>query len=103
MTFELGAGGFECFAEFAEVVNLAVEDDPIARDWIVHRLVPERRKVNDGEASVGEPDLLVSHVEENGAGIVGAAMGETALRFRKKVGGQGRSAGHDTKNSTHGF
>jgi len=28
-------------------------------------------------------------------------MGETARRFRKKVGGQGRSAGHNTKNSTH--
>jgi len=42
LSFEIGAGGFELFAEFAEVVDLAVEDDPIARDRILHGLVPER-------------------------------------------------------------
>ena len=47
MTLELDAGPFEFLSKFAEVVDLAVEDDPVAADRILHRLVPERREVEN--------------------------------------------------------
>ena len=47
MTLERDAGAFEFLPKFAEVVNLPVEDDPVAVDRILHRLVPERREVEN--------------------------------------------------------
>ena len=52
MTFELDAGGFEFLAKFAEVVDLAVEDDPVAGDRILHGLMPERREIENRQSSV---------------------------------------------------
>ena len=52
VTFELGTGGFEFLAKFAEVVDLAVEDDPVAGDRILHGLMPKRREVENRQSAV---------------------------------------------------
>src|ERR1700722_17940528 len=44
--------------EIAEVVNLAVKDDPVPGGRILHRLMAQRRKIDDGEAGVSETGLM---------------------------------------------
>src|SRR5208337_3906857 len=57
MAVELGADTLKFLAKLAEVVDLAVEDDPIAGDRILHGLMPERRKVKNRQSAVTESDL----------------------------------------------
>src|SRR5208337_180706 len=79
MTLELDAGGFELLPKFAEVVNLAVEDDPVAGDRILHGLMPERRKVENRQSPVAQADfqrLRMGFFQQHGTGIIGSPVRE---------------------------
>ena len=82
MTLKAIAGCcLELSAQLAEVINLSVKDDPVAARWIAHRLVAERREIDDGEARVRKADLTISvkaRFNDYRAGIVGTAMGKRA-------------------------
>jgi len=49
-----GAALFEPFAQFLEVVDLAIEDDPYSLVFVVHRLLP--RQDNDAQAAHAQAD-----------------------------------------------
>jgi len=77
MTLELNARAFEFLPQFAKVVDLAVEDDPVAADRILHGLVPERREVDDGEAGVSEAYVGLrssTALDNGGARVVRSTM-----------------------------
>ncbi len=53
---EPAPGRHELGAELAEVVDLAVEDDPVAPGLVAHRL-PSGHEIDDRQAGHSEPDL----------------------------------------------
>src|ERR1700680_558683 len=48
--------GFQFGANLAEIVNLAVVDDPVPGITVLHRLVSPGREIEDGETPVAEKD-----------------------------------------------
>jgi hypothetical protein len=42
-----------------EIVDFSVKDQPIACLGVVHRLVPGRREIKDGQPSASQPDALL--------------------------------------------
>ena len=63
-----GAEAMAQFLEFAadllEIVDFSVKDQPIACLRIMHRLVPGRREIKDGQASASQPDALAARRSE---------------------------------------
>src|SRR5579864_1592952 len=51
------AGSFKFAAEFTEVIDLAVVDNPVASFGILHWLVPQRGEVENRQAAVPQTDL----------------------------------------------
>src|SRR5271169_3637060 len=93
MTFELDAGGFEFLTKIAEVVDLAVVDDPVAGDRILHGLVPKRRKVENRQSPVTQADLQwlrFGIFQQHGTGIIWSSVRERAgglfQNFRRDLG-----------------
>jgi hypothetical protein len=77
------ATGGQLGAQLAVVVDLAVEDDRVAARRRGHRLVAERRQVDDREAAEAERDAAVGP----GAGVIGAARAQR--RRHRPRGGLG--------------
>ncbi len=50
-------GSLEFRANIAEVVELAVIDDPVAGFGVVHGLMSERREIENGEATIAQANL----------------------------------------------
>src|SRR5689334_5063725 len=50
-------GAFKFAADFAEVIDFAVVDNPVASLGILHRLVPQRRQVKDRQSAAPQADL----------------------------------------------
>src|SRR5581483_6200904 len=59
-TAEANALAFKLLADLAEVVDLAVMDDPITGLGVLHRLVAQRREVEYGETAVSKTDFARS-------------------------------------------
>src|SRR6185369_10012458 len=57
----IGAKAFsvttQAVAKLSIVIDFAVEYDPVPCLWIVHRLMPKRRKVDDGEPAMSESNF----------------------------------------------
>src|SRR3954451_1974498 len=103
MADETSAAGFEFLADFAEVVDLAVVNDPVARLGIVHGLMAERREVKNGEAPVAQTDLvaLVRATEKDRARIVRATMSQRLRAALEHAGRDLRVPRRDTEDSAH--
>jgi hypothetical protein len=103
MTFELDAAALKLLPKFAEVVNLAIEDDPVAGDWIMHGLVPERREIDDRETGVSKPSLARFRCEINDRGtrIVGSTMLKAVNRLPQNLAELTFGTGGNTEDSTH--
>jgi len=98
------AGGFEFAAEFTKVVDLAVEDDPVPGRQVLHRLVAQRREVDDGKPSVSETELAISArtgLYDDGSGIVGAAVREGARSIFEDAVGNTFILGKNSEDATH--
>src|SRR5262245_31872244 len=54
---EANAFGLELLTDFGEVINLAVVNDPITAFGVLHRLMTERREINNGKPTIAETDL----------------------------------------------
>ncbi len=67
-----------------KVVDLAVEDDPQAPVGRRHRLVAERREVDDREPAVAEADASVRG--DPGAGVVGSAVALEVAQALEQTG-----------------
>src|ERR1039458_2227274 len=83
MTFELDGGGFEFLPQFAEVVDLAVKNDPVAGDRILHGLMPEQREIENRQSPVTQANLQwlrLGIFQQHGTRIIGSPM-------RKRTGG----------------
>src|SRR5271165_1167625 len=86
MTLKADAAGFELVAKLVEVINLAVEDDPVAGGRILHGLMPERRKIKNRQPLVPKADLQrlglrifeQHYCQQHRSGIVGPAVRERA-------------------------
>jgi hypothetical protein len=66
--------GLELAAKLAIVVDLAVEDELDSAVERFHRLVPERREIDDRKARMPEPDARLCVLED--AGVVGSTVRE---------------------------
>src|SRR3954468_6869110 len=101
MADETSSAGFEFLSNFAEVINLAVVDDPVASLGVVHRLMAERREIKNGETAVAETDLRrqVPVAKKDCAGIVRASMSERLRAALEQAGWDLRVPRRDTKNS----
>jgi hypothetical protein len=104
MTSKLAARSFELRPKFAEVVDLSVEDDPVAGLLVLHGLMAEGRKIEYGEASVAESELQRfrrSLPNDDRAGIVrttvGNRTGGVLQIFRSKLG----ITRQDSDDATH--
>jgi hypothetical protein len=78
---ELHATRFEAGAQLGVVVDLAVVDDRVAAVLGDHRLMAERRQVDDGQPALGEAERPVGHLTR----IVGAAMRERIAHPRQPI------------------
>jgi hypothetical protein len=90
--------------QFAEVADLAIEVDPVPRGRVLHRLVPEGRAINDGEASVGKAYLARlgrAAVNDDRAGVIRTAMNQRTLRSYKETLLDSSALCDDSKNPTH--
>jgi hypothetical protein len=101
---ELRAGPVKLAPNVAEVIDLSVVNDPVAGFRIVHGLMPERRKIEDGEAPVSQADFNwfwrgVSY--DHRAGVVGAAVREGRGGALEHVRGDLGIARDDAEDSTH--
>jgi hypothetical protein len=70
---------FQLSSHILEVINFAVEDNPIAGHLVLHRLMTQRGKVEDGQAAVSESYLQLfwaGRAQDDGAGVVGTTMGK---------------------------
>src|SRR5436305_6374507 len=90
-------------SDFAEVVDLAVIDDPITSFQIVHGLVPQRGKIENRKPAVSQPDFdrKIGVAEQDGARVVWAAVGQRdCTSFDKTVSDAGLMR-DNSENSTH--
>jgi hypothetical protein len=87
--------------QVAEVVDLAVEDDPASRGRVLHGLVSERREVKDGETCVGETDVLVTFLHDRGAGVIWPAMGKRSSGPLQEIRREPAAATDNAEDSTH--
>src|SRR5580704_1816083 len=68
------ADGTELGPQFAEVINFSIEYDPDLAVRMTHRLMSERRKVENRKPSMSERQLAVGrHLDSE---VVRTAMGE---------------------------
>jgi hypothetical protein len=49
----------EFAADLLEIVDFSVKDQPIPRLRIMHRHVPGRREIEDGQPAASQPDALL--------------------------------------------
>src|SRR5271156_6891398 len=70
------AARFQTRAQFLEIIDLAVEDEPDGAVFVGHRLTPRSRDVNNGESIVGDSHALRDHGRSKAAELetIGAAM-----------------------------
>ena len=78
-------------AQLGEVVDFAVENDDIAAVRTLHRLMPQVRKVDDGQPVEAERGPVVAPY----AAVIGAAMalpfdgrGQVGTESRARAGGE---------------
>src|SRR5581483_9366864 len=96
---------FQLGANFAEVINLSVVDDPITSFRIVHWLMAERRDIENGEPPVSEAHMDavadVFLVQQDRAGIIRAAVRQGLSGALKQAGRNFRRLRCYTYDSTH--
>src|SRR5271156_2002624 len=70
------AARFQTRAQFLEIIDLAVEDEPDGAVFVGHRLTPRSRDVNNGESVVGDSHALRDHGRKKATELetIGAAM-----------------------------
>lgn len=101
MTDEALPGLLEFAAYVAKVVNLAVVDDPIARLRVMHRLMCQRRKIQNREPAVAQADFGRAIAQQNRARIVRPAMGEGVGSALENAVGNAPVSCNDTEYSAH--
>jgi hypothetical protein len=99
LTAEAMTGRFELGAKLEIVVDLAVEGDRQRAARVVHRLMPARREIDDGQTTMPERDRAV------GSGPCAAVIG-TAMRHRVRhrahdVAVESSDASGDAAHSAH--
>src|SRR5271170_7524270 len=104
MADELCTSLLKLEANVAEVIDFSVVGDPVAGFWVVHWLMAQRRRIEDGEAAVSQADFDwfrcgVAH--DHRAGVVRAAMREGRGAALQHVRGDLGVARDDTEDSTH--
>ena len=104
MTHEERTEFLELAPNIAEVVNLTVVDDPVAGLRIVHRLVTQRREIENSEPAVSKSDFEARAnriLDQDGSGIIRAAM-RKGLRapFQHSLRNS-RVMGSDAEDSAH--
>jgi hypothetical protein len=57
-------------AEVDEVINLSIEDDPVSRATIDHRLMPEGRQIHDRQSAEAEADRRPCRITSEGKSLV---------------------------------
>src|SRR2546426_1271504 len=106
MAAEPHALSFQSFANFVEVVYLAVVGNPVAGLTILHRLMAKRRKIKNGEPAVAEADferLRGSLAKDHRAGIIRSAMRERTCSAFEQSGWKRRVPRYNAENSAHEY
>ena len=104
MALEAVAIQFEFRAEFAKVVDLAIEDNLVAGGGIAHGLVAEWREVDDGQTCVSKTELAPGSGFNDGCtGIVRAAVSEGSRGTIENVFGDATVRRQNAEDSAHGF
>ena len=87
----------------AEIIDFAVERDDVAAILRQHRLMPRRRKINDGQAAMRQRDA--ARFVKPDSGVIRPAMAERRahlLREASQFVAPGASAGvKNSRNSAH--
>src|SRR5258708_1573586 len=94
----------EFLANFAKIVNLAVVDNPVSSLRILHRLMTKGRGVENRETLMAESDfysLRDGVADDDGAGVIGTAMGKRLGSAIQKVWIHTRVLCEDTDNTAH--
>jgi len=93
----------EFLANFTKVVNLSVVNNPVAGDRVVHGLMAKRREVENGEAAVAQADFdtFWQVAQNDGAAIVGAAVGKRLSGALQNIFWDVRSLRGDAEYSAH--
>src|SRR5581483_10951384 len=97
---EANALAFKLLADLAEVVDLAVMDDPITGLGVLHRLVAQRREVEYGETPVSEADFRRA-ADDYYARIIRATMRERSGCALEYLGRDSPTLHRDANDSTH--
>ena len=101
---ETCAGLFEFVADVAEVVDLAVVDDPVAGLGIMHGLVGQRGEIENRQAPVAQADfnwVRNGIAQKDRARIIGPAMRERLRATFENAVRDSRVARNDAKDSAH--
>src|ERR1700688_77924 len=104
MTAEVDSLALQFRANLAEVVNLAVVDDPIAGGRIIHGLMAKRRQIENCETAIPESyfDVFPGGIAQNDcAAVVRSAVGEGFGGAFQHGGGHTRIMANDADNSAH--
>src|SRR5438270_8232455 len=102
MSAKSGAFLEQAIAQLAEVVDFAVEYNPITCLGFVHGLVPERGQIEDSQTAMGHSDLARVRpgvADQNGAGIIRAAMSKRSRRSLQQFWSNASVAGGDSEDS----
>src|SRR5438034_9184641 len=106
MAAEPHALSFQSFANFVEVVYLAVVGNPVAGLTILHRLMAKRRKIKNGEPAVAEADfesLRGRLPKDHRAGIIRSAVRVRTRRASEQSGCKRRLPRYNAENSPHEY
>src|SRR5256885_755845 len=103
MTDEAGSSLFQFLANVAEVIDLTVVDDPVAALQIVHRLVAERREVENRQSPAAQANLnfMTRVLNDDRARVIRSTVGERLCGTLQNIRWNSRVMGHDTEDSAH--
>ena len=94
----------EFAADLLEIVDFSVKDQPIASLRIMHRHVPGRREIEDGQPAASQPDALLrvrAKRKDLDPFIVRAAMSHCPRAQAERSANLGRALADYSKDSAH--
>ena len=104
MADKTGTTSFEFVPDVAEVIDLAVVDDPIAGFGIVHGLVGQRGKIENRQSSVTQADLngvRCRLAKKDRTRVIGSSMREGLRAAFKDTIGNSRVPRDEAEDSAH--